>query len=189
MRTIKHDGYRYHSVASLVESADLTPFQATGQLRLDASFLIQQPRAHASRRLVRTTNYAKRAKMIKNHSGQLSVPLSYRGRGAGNGAQHGASEMICPRRSKRSAGFKMATFSRAIASLLAPEMSTCSSSTLVMMVTLPSMTLVESNRPPMPTSTTTHSNPAPLNKTKAAAVNTSNQVATAPGEPASFPAS
>ena len=65
---------------------------------------------------------------------------------------------------------KMPAFSRPISSRVAPRNSAWSMSTLVMMAQSASMMFTASSRPPMPTSSTTASSPAPASTCKMASV-------------------
>ena len=65
---------------------------------------------------------------------------------------------------------KMPTLSLAIAAIVGPSTAVWSRSTLVSTVTTPSMTLVESHVPPMPTSMTATSTPSSEKCRNAAAV-------------------
>ena len=70
----------------------------------------------------------------------------------------------------------MAAFSPAIFSMVSPKILVCSSATPVMTATLGLHTLVASQRPPMPHSSTAQSTPSRANSHSAAAVSSSNSV-------------
>ena len=71
---------------------------------------------------------------------------------------------------------KMPDLSRAMSSRVGPSTSVWSKLTLVSTATSPSTTLVQSHRPPRPTSTTATSTASSANQARAAAVSSSNRV-------------